>query len=449
MPRGYRSRWSRRRFVGTALGTALAAGAALWPVPSTAARAAPASFGVAAHDRSTSPGLTLRAAAEPAGSIVLPRGREIGLVAPDGSQDRAIVTLDPGEFIADVALAPDGSRVAFGLFTARTGDGAGGSDIVIAPVSTGAERTIVVPRDRPGMLLAAPMWAPDGQSLVFEAVGLSATGQAAVTAEWVAVDGTGRRTVAQQARYPSFSPDGNTIVYTRALPTGDALWEVPLGGGEGREIIPEARFVLIVYPRYSGDGSTIAFGAAGDEPPVGPGLPGLPGLPTDPGTAPLPPLAPPAPPASSGSPPAPESPSPTGTGSPPGPTVPSDPVVPGAPATPKLLPPGWSADLGFARAVRGSAVLGSGRAVRGRADPGPTRTVAAHGFPISPYVVSPSGGDARQIAELPIDDGAVAWSPDGAWLAISGAPGLFLVAVSDGEIRRVTEHGSFGAIDWR
>lgn len=324
-------------------------------------------------------GRTSFAADGPGGLIALPRGREIGLVRPDGTEFRTIVSLAPGEFIADVALSPDRSKVAFGLFTARTGDGAGGSDIVIAPVENDAERTVIVPRDRPGMLLAAPQWSPDGQALVFEAVGLTATGQAGVSAEWVAADGTGRRTVAQSARYPSFAPDGKRIVYTRALQTGDALWEQPLDGGEGREIVPDSQFLVLVYPRYSPDGARIAFAGVGDT------------LPTYP-----------VPPGSTGS-----------------------PMSPASPAAPKL--------------IRGGTA----------ANPIHPRTVAAHGFPAEPYVVSPSGGDARRLAELPIDDAAVAWSPDGAWIAISGASGVFLVNVADGETRRIAENGSFGAIDWR
>jgi Tol biopolymer transport system component len=322
-----------------------------------------------------------RATVDVGGLIALPRGREIVLVKPDGSESRTVISLDPGEFIADVALSPDGSRIAFGLFTARTGEGAGGSDIVVASVESPAERTVVVPRDRPGMLLAAPQWAPDGQSLVFEAVGLTSTGQATVTAEWVAIDGTGRRTVAQSARYPSFSPDGASVVYTRALATGDALWSSPVSGGEGREIVPESQFLVVVYPRFSPDGSQIAFGGVSDTLPVAPGLPGT--------ALPLP-----------------------------------------QPPTPKLLP-------------------GAGAWGASGVEPVRPRTVAAHGFPAEPFIVSPTGVDARRLAPLPIDDAAVAWSPDGTRVAVSGASGLFLVNVADGETRRITEAGSFGAIDWR
>ena len=355
-------------------------------------------------------------AAEPSGWIALPRGREIGLVAADGLTSRPIVSLAPGEFIADVALSPDGTRVAFGMFTARTGDGPGGSDIVIAPVANGTERTIVVPRDRPGMLLAAPQWSPDGQSLLFDSVGLTATGQAGVTAEWIAVDGTGRRTVAQSARYPSFAPDGKSAIYTRALPTGDALWEQPLDGSPGREIIPEGKFLVVVYPRYRPDGQEIAFGGVGDA---------LPTYPLPPGFG-----------------------APGSTGAPAVPAAPGAPGVPGAPMAPggpgPSMQPGSAPGPGSAPASLPKLQLGEGAA-----DPIRPRTVLAHGFPGEPYVVNPDGSDARRLAELPIDDAAVAWSPDSRWLAISGASGLFLVNPTDGEVRRLDEFGSFGAIDWR
>jgi Tol biopolymer transport system component len=332
-------RWTRRRLLGTAaaaLGTALRASSATG----------------------------VRAADAPGGWIALPRGREIALVRPDGSEDRTVVTLEQGEFAADVALSPDGTRLAFGLFTARTGEGAGGSDIVIAPVDGGTDRTVVVPRDRPGMLLASPSWSPDAKALVFEAVGLSGTGQPIIRSDWVAVDGGGRRTIATSARYPSFSPDGQAVVYTRTLPAGDALWEQPVAGGAGRELVADSLFLMIAYPRYGPDGKLIAFAGVGD-------------------------------------------------------------AVPGLSGMPKLL--------------------GDGPA----ADPTRPRAALAHGFPAEPFAVTGAGADPRRLAQLPIDDAAVAWSPDGYWLAISGANGLFVVGVADGSVRRVTENGSFGGIDWR
>ncbi|MGE3270935.1 MAG: hypothetical protein AB7P40_19435 [Chloroflexota bacterium] len=308
----------------------------------------------------------------PAGRLVLPRGREIVLMTPDGQDDRTIQTLEMGEFVADVALSPDGRQVAFGLFTARAGSGPGGSDIVIAATEAGGQRTMIVPRDRPGTLLAAPYWSPDGASLVFEAVGLDASGKPTISTEWVASDGSGRRTVAMRGRYPSISPDGRRVVYVVARPTGDALYEQPISGGEPREIVPEGEFLVITYPRYSPDGALIAFAGVAD------GLPGL--LPQG---------------------------------------APTNPVPPGT--TPKLL---------------------SEHVV-------PARDVAGHGFPADPWIVPTAGGEPMQLAPLPVDDAAIAWSPDGGTVAVSGAAGVHLVALADGSARRISDNGSFGAIDWR
>jgi Tol biopolymer transport system component len=350
-------RVGRRRF----LGTALAAGALAW-----GSSWQPAQATVRAAERPAE-----RAADPPGGLLALPRGRDIVLVRPDGSDDRVVVSLQRGEFVADVALSPDRTKLAFGMFTANNASGAGGSDIVVVPVDAPDQRTIVAPRDGPGMLLAAPQWAPDSSALVFEAVGLSTAGKPTVSAEWVGADGTGRRTLAPAGRYPSFAPDGRTVVYTKSLPTGDALWEVHVEGGDGRELVAQDVLLLITYPRYSPDGQTIVLAGVGNDLPSGP--------------------------------------SPFST-----------------PSAPKLLSAGDPAS------------------------PAALRGVAAHGFPAAPYVVPIAGGSGpRALAPLPIDDAAVAWSPDGAQVAVSGANGLFMVNVADGSAKRVSETGSFGAIDWR
>src|SRR5215212_8785495 len=123
---------------------------------------------------------------------------------------------------------------------------------------------------------------------------------------------------------------------------------------------------------------------------------------------------------------APGQPGPAGAPFAPGPaSTPRPAGAPGAPLSPKL----WSSDPDT--------------------DPSQIRSVLAHGFPAVPFVVPLTGGDSRRLAPLPIDDAAIAWSPDGSAVAVSGANGLFLVGVADGSVRRVSENGSFGAIDWR
>jgi len=72
----------------------------------------------------------------------------------------------------------------------------------------------------------------------------------------------------------------------------------------------------------------------------------------------------------------------------------------------------------------------------------------AHGEPWSVWTVRPDGGDLRRASSLTEDEPLLAWSPDGAWLAVHGTGGLWVVATNPTvEPRRIAD-GSFGALDW-
>jgi Tol biopolymer transport system component len=76
------------------------------------------------------------------------------------------------------------------------------------------------------------------------------------------------------------------------------------------------------------------------------------------------------------------------------------------------------------------------------------RTAYAHGDPWDVWTVRPDGSDLRRASPLQEDEPLVAWSPDGAWIAVHGMNGLWVVSASGTvEPRRIAE-GSFGAIDW-
>ena len=75
--------------------------------------------------------------------------------------------------------------------------------------------------------------------------------------------------------------------------------------------------------------------------------------------------------------------------------------------------------------------------------------VAAHGLPVDPWLVGVDGAGLQRLALLSIDDAAVAWSPDGRWVAVAGADGVRLLSPEDGRVVQVSEGSSFGAIDWR
>jgi hypothetical protein len=71
-----------------------------------------------------------------------------------------------------------------------------------------------------------------------------------------------------------------------------------------------------------------------------------------------------------------------------------------------------------------------------------------HGEPWNVWTVRPDGTDLRRIGWLQEDEPLVTWSPDGRWLGVLGAGGLWLLdpnCVADP--RRIAD-GGFGAIDW-
>ncbi len=313
------------------------------------------------------------ATADPSGWIALTRNRDVVLTRPDGTDTHSLLTVGRGEFVFDVALSPDGTRLAYAYYTTPTGTGGGGADIMLVSLAPEVGTpTLLVARDGPGVLLGVPGWAPDGQSLVFEVVGFSAAGQPTIRCDAINVDGSGRRTLVEGARYPTLSPNGTSLAYVRSLPTGDALYVRALAGGAERQIVSDVEMAGIAYPRYAPDGSLIAFAGI---------------------------------------------------------------------------------NLNSMRApTTASELLRVGLAAPDLtgADPLPAaRGVTRHGLPTDPWVVVPDGTGLRRVVQLSGDDLAVAWSPDGHWLAVSGAYGLFLFAVADGSERSVSDDGSFGALDWR
>ena len=75
------------------------------------------------------------------------------------------------------------------------------------------------------------------------------------------------------------------------------------------------------------------------------------------------------------------------------------------------------------------------------------RAALAHGFPWDVYVIDVGGGDPRRLTHLAADEISIAWSPDGARLALYGPDGLRVVGL-DGQETSTIGRGGYGGIDW-
>jgi len=102
-----------------------------------------------------------------------------------------------------------------------------------------------------------------------------------------------------------------------------------------------------------------------------------------------------------------------------------------------------------------SAALSAGASPRGRGErllnmttmiePG---TAYAHGLPADVYTLNLDGGGLSRIADIKDDDPTVAWSPDGAKMAIFGVAALYMVDAKGGPTTKLVEQGGYGGLDW-
>jgi Tol biopolymer transport system component len=140
---------------------------------------------------------------------------------PEGEARRLTVT---GEPVRDVALAPDGSRLAFTM----------GGRIGLLPLPRGEVRLItlgVAERD------AQPSWSPDGTRLVVSSRVGDARSADLVILDLEAPGGTPARTPVTDTRgldetSPCFAPDGSHLVFVRE----DAVFRLSLSDGRAQRL---------------------------------------------------------------------------------------------------------------------------------------------------------------------------------------------------------------------
>lgn len=193
-----------------------------------------------------------------AGRIVLPS--DTGLVRYDlAEREQApIVPTVPGELVTAASWSPDGARVAYGFFHRRPGDPASASEIYQVPADgSGPGPKPLAERDRPGAVLDAPVWAPDGRAVYFSYFG-QAGGRAVQRVERASADGGPRSVVVEDGYAPAVSPDGGTLLFLRDARAGTGLWKVPLAGGEPSPVLAAGRYPALAVPRVSPDGKKVA-----------------------------------------------------------------------------------------------------------------------------------------------------------------------------------------------
>lgn len=104
-----------------------------------------------------------------------------------------------------------------------------------------------------------PSWSPDGKSIVYQYTDMRGDTLGKNGLWVISSDGTGARQIFKGlAEHPKWSPDNRFIVFD--ADTGNTIKMIPVGGGEAINFLPDS--ILIQnggLPSWSPDGSKIAF----------------------------------------------------------------------------------------------------------------------------------------------------------------------------------------------
>ena len=193
------------------------------------------------------------------GRLLLPRGSGLVSVSLPSRETRVVPVLPAQGVATGVTQSPDGSLLAVPRFWRPPDHRIGGQDILLVSPDGGAPSQILA-RGQPGEVLGAPAWLPDG-SLVYERRVLSGV-EEAVRIER-ARPGEPGHVLAEQAAWPAVSSDGALLVMVRSA-GGERLIVRPVDGGAERVIVDAPQLLTVAFPRFSPDGSWIAFTAAAD-----------------------------------------------------------------------------------------------------------------------------------------------------------------------------------------
>jgi len=175
------------------------------------------------------------------------------------------LTVDAG-FEGEPTFAPDGQTIAY------VSDRTGNFEIFLRQISGGPD--INLTNNQADDM--QPSISPDGKQIAFVS---SRSGQSDCLcffiygtdqplmggAIWVMPTfGGSPRKIVNTGTFPSWSPDGGSLIFTKGPWYGQSIFRIASNGGEPQEIAVELKETapFLAYPSYSPDGSQILFEAA-------------------------------------------------------------------------------------------------------------------------------------------------------------------------------------------
>jgi hypothetical protein len=169
----------------------------------------------------------------------------------------------PDGFVNHLAHSPDQRRIAYSVNSYAQIYSIGSSDIVVCDADGTNPQTVV--HEDGGFVVGWVSWSSDPTRLIY---GKTSSGRGPVEQVEEVNLGTGERSlVVAEGAAPAASPTSPLLAYQTHVGSRFDIWRLDRQTGARAEIVKAEWFDDTDHPRFSPDGSTVAFVAAGSGPP--------------------------------------------------------------------------------------------------------------------------------------------------------------------------------------
>jgi WD40-like Beta Propeller Repeat len=177
---------------------------------------------------------------------------------------------------ADVAAASGVSVGVASIVSAFGSNGGMGGDLIRLDLQSAASSPLLSRQSDAESLDLPALW-PDGHAVLFQRSNLRAalplpglaTPQYRSRIEQVGLDGSNPTLVLDDGRYPGPAPDGARIAFVRSADKGTGIYIHSLVDASDTPVVSPGQFLALAYPRFSPDGTQIAFAAISLLAPIG------------------------------------------------------------------------------------------------------------------------------------------------------------------------------------
>ncbi|HEY0605592.1 MAG TPA: hypothetical protein VGD58_21900 [Herpetosiphonaceae bacterium] len=248
-------RWTSKRLVGIAAVFVLLAACSQ---PQQAAQPAASGAPIA---------LPLSGAVKEApGKLLFDRTDAWWTYEPGTEQKQEVFGFPEQSFPSTPALSPDGTMVAFSVFSFGKGpdDPAYGTDLYLMKAD-GSDPQVFLAHEAAAETLTDPAWSHDGRMLYFT----RRSPQGDYRIERIGLDKSDRQVIVESAQSPTLSADGQYLAY---INFGDPSQSSQLvianpEGGSARPLLKDLGFLSVGVPRFAPSGNQMVFAAVPENAP--------------------------------------------------------------------------------------------------------------------------------------------------------------------------------------